>query len=82
MGAPQYELSISKIEEAIVHFLVVEDHKMVGQLCEIWLECKGAKSNHIGNPHLGKNPKIPHDYDLIGFNTELNGNPPIPHGVR
>lgn len=73
MNTPQFELSISKIEEAIVHFLGVGDHEMVGQMCEIWLECKRTKSNHIGIPHLGENSNSPSHSDQIGFNVENSG---------
>lgn len=73
MDTPQYELSISRIEEEIVHFLVLEDLEMVGQLCEIWMESKGAESNHIGTPHLGKNSNIPSHFHLSGSNVEDSG---------
>lgn len=72
MDTPQFELSVSKIEDAIVHFLVVGDHEMVGQLCKLWLECKWAKSNHIGPPNLGGSSNISSLGYLVGPNTEYS----------
>jgi len=70
MDTPQFELSVSKIEDAIVHFLVVGDHEMVGQLCKLRLECNWAKSNYSGPPNLGRSSNISCLGDLGGSNTE------------
>jgi len=48
VNTPQYEISISKIEESIVYFLVNEDFEMVAELCDLWLECQGTYSKNRG----------------------------------
>jgi len=46
MNTPQYQISTSKLEEAIVHFVVIEEFDMVADLCELLLECESTYSKN------------------------------------
>jgi len=46
MNTPQYQISTSKLEEAIVHFVVIGEFEMVADLCELLLKCESTYSKN------------------------------------